>query len=251
MPISIKIKYLYNSGFTIEFDDYFIVVDYFKGELVLPKHRKIIFVVTHSHSDHYNPNIFTMKGAERAHYVISYDVEPIERKGKFFTVSKSFAETERKKVAYDKERTYRVVPWKTFEFAGIEWKAFPSTDQGICILFNIMGVGFFHAGDLNAWKWPDTPIEEQEMEVKNYAEILSHVSQYVVDIAFGPLDPRLKENAYLGPTMLIEKLRPQMFIPMHFREDTAITKRFKDFYQIKSRTFISSLEAPGQEILVR
>lgn len=252
MPVAIKIKYLYNSGFSIDFGKYFIVLDYEKGKLSLPKDKTIIFVVSHSHADHYNPAIFTMPGTERAYYVVSDDVEPcnVFGDGKFIKLTDSNAETERKKIVYNPKRCFRAKPNMTFEFAGLNWNTFGSTDLGISTLFSVNGVNFFHTGDLTAWKWPNTPLEEQNKEVADYEAILEDVANFPVDVAFAPLDPRLMENAYLGSIMLIKRLNPQLFIPMHFRDNTKITKSFKDYFQGQTTTFISTIDFAGQDLLI-
>ncbi len=252
MPVAIKVKYLYNSGFAIDFDKYYIVLDYEKGKLDLPKDKKIIFVVSHSHADHYNPAIFSMPGSEKASYVISDDVEScnVYGDGKFIKLTDSAAETERKKIIYNPKRCFRAKPDMNFEFAGLDWNTFKSTDLGISTLFSVNGVSFFHAGDLTAWKWPNTPIQEQKKEVADYEAILDDIANYPVDIAFAPLDPRLMENAYLGSIMLIKKLNPQLFIPMHFRETPQITRAFKEYFQGQTTTYISTIEYAGQDILI-
>ena len=48
-----------------------------------------------------------------------------------------------------------------------------------------------------------------------------------IDIAFFPVDGRLEDNYILGGQYFIEKLKPKIFIPMHFWEDFKLTSDFK------------------------
>lgn len=247
----ITITYLYNSGFSMDFPDRFLVVDYIEGPLNLPKDKPVTFIVTHAHADHYTPRIFTMKGAEEATYVLSTDVEESFSDGKFIELAKTVEETRRKKIIYNPDRTLRLSPGDSENFQGIQWTAFDSTDQGISLLFEVGGISYFHAGDLNAWKWPDWPKADQEVEVRDFLEVLDEVENYPVDVLFSPLDPRLGENAMLGPWTMVQRLKPQMYIPMHFREEMEITKAFKEGYQDKTRTFLTVINKEGQRMLIR
>lgn len=245
------IQYLYNSGFSLDLADCFLVIDYIQGPLHLPENKPIFFVVTHAHADHYSPKIFTLPGADRAFYVLSTDVEENEQVGKFIHLADTKEETARKKIIYDPKRTLRLAPGDHAFFQNIEWNAFASTDQGISLLFEVNEVSYFHAGDLNAWKWPNWPLEAQQKEVDDFLAILEEVARYPVDVLFAPLDPRLGQNADIGPLAFLDRLRPQMFVPMHFRDDPAITYRFKLDYQEKTKTFLTALQGSGQKVLVR
>lgn len=251
MHNQIVIRYLYNSGFTIEYGHYFVVIDYMKGPLVLPTDREVLFIVTHAHEDHYNPAIFSFPGAERAHFVLSDDVEQPETSGKFIRLSHSPEETAVRKVVYDPRRTRRVQPLESFRFDDLTFQTFGSTDRGISLLFTIQGVSFFHAGDLNAWAWPNASKAEQAREEADYRRWLEKISAYPIDIGFGVVDPRLGENAMIGGALFLEKLHPQIFIPMHFREGVETPVHFRTLYQPRTDTVIEVLTEPGERIVVQ
>jgi len=69
-----------------------------------------------------------------------------------------------------------------------------------------------------------------------------------IDIAFFPVDNRLKEHYYLGGEYFIENLAPKLFIPMHFGDSPEITKDFFERYK-NSKTKIAVINERGQEIL--
>ena len=75
MEHKLNIRYIYHSSFSLEFEDKIIIFDYFQG--TLPKNvndKKVIFVVTHSHADHYNESIFDYENASDITYIVSEDV---------------------------------------------------------------------------------------------------------------------------------------------------------------------------------
>lgn len=251
MDKPITIQYIYNSSYTIDIQDYFIVIDYFRGDLVLPPNKQILFIVTHSHADHYSPEIFTYPGAEKALYLLSDDVEALETVDNVTVLSQSIKETETRKMAYDPERVKRVGPNERFEFAGIHFRSFGSTDRGISILMEIDGISIFHSGDLHAWKWPSSTEEVQEKEVKDFLTELDKIKNFPIDIGFGLVDPRLEENAFVGPDLYLEILKPQIFIPLHFRENFEITRAFADRHSDNPDSRVQAIRAEQDRIIIR
>lgn len=254
----LKIRYLYQSGFSIELDNYLVIIDYYKGKLDLNTDKDIIFIVTHAHADHYNPDIFTMPGAEKASYILSSDVEdPFFNTGdegdyedNILTMSSSTPETERRKIVFDPGRSIRLSPGKSFSFAGLEGRAFGSTDAGISIYFKLGPICIFHSGDLNAWKWPSFTVDEQKKEVDDYLKIIKEVSSLPVDIAFGPVDPRLEKNAFLGPDYLLNYLKPQIFFPMHFGSKTSISNSYALHAVNIGAAYVQIISRSGEEFVI-
>lgn len=251
MPSLINIQYLYNSGFTIEYNDHFIVIDYCEGDLELPDDKQVVFIVTHAHSDHYNPAIFTWPGSENATYLVSNDVGETGMTDNIIHLSDSVEETEALKVLYDPARTLRVGPDEFHVWDGLHIQTFGSTDAGISILFELDQVMFFHAGDLNAWKWPNTSDQEQAEEEENFIRILEKVQEYPIDIGFGVVDPRLEENTFRGAELFLAHLHPQLFIPMHFREDTEITTLLQTKMAHQTDVRIARILGRGQRIEIQ
>ena len=201
---NIKVKYIYNSGFSIETENYFLVIDYYKGNLELNIDKKVIFLVTHGHEDHYSPAIFDHK--DQAQYIISFDVDGIK-------------ESENIKI---------VSPGDSLEVFGLDLSVFGSTDEGSSYYFNVDGIDFFHSGDHNWWAWEDQGPEreiEREKEYKLEIDKLYDLKKDI-DVAFVPVDPRLEHNFYLAGKYFLEKIEPKYFFPMHFGEDYNSNKKF-------------------------
>lgn len=247
----IKIQYLLDSGFAIDYDEHFVVVDYTGGPLDLPKDKEILFLVTQGDRTHYSPKIFTLRGSKNAHYVLFEDVENIEKEGKIFRLSNSIQKTELLKRAYDPQLTRRTGPNKHFDFGGISFASFPSNQGGMAILFEINEVFFFHAGSLNAQLWPEMSPAARQKETDDFMGILNKIKDFPIDVSFGIVDPSLGENAFIGPIFFIKTLNPQIFVPMQFNGLPSITETFRDAMQPKTKTIIQTIKGSGDQIFVR
>ncbi|MBC8587158.1 MBL fold metallo-hydrolase [Paratissierella segnis] len=188
-----KVEYIYHSGFTIEADDYFLVFDYYRGDITL-KDKKIIVFSTHKHHDHYNPKILTWKkNYPDISYVLSSDID----------VSPS-------------KNIYKIDPYEELKLQDVAIKAFGSTDLGVSLLIKLEDKNIFFAGDLNWWHWEEDFPEDQLKEEKDFKDEVSKIIGERIDVAFFPVDPRLEDAFYLGAQYFIEKLKPKIFFPMHF-----------------------------------
>lgn len=234
-----KIHYLYHSGFIVETKSTLLIFDYFNDnsekeerslengviiEEVLKTEKDILFFSSHSHYDHFNPVILSWKKVNpKIKYILSSDIE----KG-LDAVYISEDESIRINDSYI--------------------KAYGSTDIGISLLVNIDGISIFHAGDLNWWHWKDeSDIDNLAME-KAFKEKVEKLSNEKIDIAFFPVDSRQEEYYYIGGEYFIEKMKPKLFIPMHFGNSFEVTKEFNEKMN-SSSTDIVEIYKRGQEIL--
>ena len=69
--------------------------------------------------------------------------------------------------------------------------------------------------------------EQADMEL-NFKSIINKLHNSVdnVDISFFPVDYRLDKFFYLGGNYFINKIKPNLFVPMHYWENTYIVKDF-------------------------
>lgn len=236
------IHYLCHDGFIMETASNILIFDYYKDNNkigtrslksgVIPTEvfntEKAVYVfVTHSHEDHYNPIILNWKNINNnIQYILSSDIN-----------------------LKDSSPNYRIISeGETMELPNIFIKALGSTDAGVSFLIKVDNLVIFHAGDLNWWHWFDESNECNENMAKDFKDKINVLKGENIDIAFFPVDPRLKEHYYLGGEYFIKNFAPKMFIPMHFWNDINIIKNFAEKYK-RDTTEIVVINERGQEIL--
>lgn len=243
-----KINYIYHSGFAMELKACHIIFDYYKKKpynenmdfdfdnllnSVLSSGKKIYVFASHSHSDHFNPEIIKWKKiCQDITYILSSDIH-------------LYSDTENC-VFLDKDKEYKdnIISVNTFG----------STDDGISFVIKVENRTIFHAGDLNWWKWnDDTPEEERCMEDAFKHEIAKIKSKITnIDIAFFPVDKRLEENYLCGGEYFIQELSPHIFIPMHLWDKYGATIEFKNYMTDKypdNMTEIIVIDNANQTVL--
>ena len=133
-----NMTYLHHSGFQIETKHSVLLFDYYTQNGMFDRvnegdfpHKKFYIFVSHGHGDHYDPAI--LRWADRAHYILSDDVElPKDFKG---------------------EVTW-VKPHQKLTVDDLEIETLASNDQGVAFVVKVAGKRtVFHAGDLNWWHW--------------------------------------------------------------------------------------------------
>lgn len=198
-----KIEYIHHSGCTVETEDYFLVFDYYKGDIKL-KDKKTIVFSSHSHPDHYNPEILKWKN-EHNHisYVLSSDID-----------------------VESAPNIYIMEPYKSLKLYDVNIKSFGSTDLGLSFLVEVEGKNIFFAADLNWWIWDEDSKEEKEEMEKAFKGEVARLKGNDIEVAFFPVDPRLRENYSLGGKYLIDELSPKYFIPIHFWNKFSTTYDF-------------------------
>ena len=196
--LGVKIEYIFNSGFTVETKNHFLIFDYYKGDINLSSKKTTVFV-THGHADHYNPEIFNFKGD--IDYVVSDDLK------------------------LDQNVNY-VKPGSEIKLNDMDIKVFGSTDLGVSLLISVDNLNIFHAGDLNWWYWEnDSDQEKLDME-KQFKDEITKIKGHDVDLAFFPVDPRLGQAFGKGGEYFINEISPKYFVPMHFGDNYEATTNF-------------------------
>ncbi|MDX9917369.1 MAG: MBL fold metallo-hydrolase [Gudongella sp.] len=202
--LGIKVEYIYHSGYTIETDRYFLVFDYFRGDIHIPTDKTVIVFVSHGHPDHYNEEIFKWSNeSSNLTYVLSDDID-----------------------IQNTEHITRIAPYETKVVSGVKIDTLLSTDMGVAYILNLDGISIFFAGDLHWWYWDDdSKSEKRRMEMAFKSEI-ARIKGLNADLAFFPVDARLGEYYYLGGEYFINEVNPSIFFPLHFGEDYKVIDRF-------------------------
>jgi len=187
--------------------------------------KKVIVLASHSHIDHFNPLIFEWQSLNKdITYILGNDI----------------------KVRNSNINYISVTPYDEIQIESIKIKAFGSTDIGVSFFVNTGEVSIFHAGDLNWWYWMDDTTDEIESMERQFKLEISRIKGLIVDIAFFPVDPRLRHNYFIGPEYFVNEINPRVFVPMHFGNKYSITKTFAEKMKTHS-TKVIEINHRGQE----
>lgn len=239
----IDITYLDNSGFIADTPTAILVFDYYKDpahslEKTLKKNpnKGVIFFVSHSHYDHFNPDIFNLAQNHQRQFVISNEVQ-LQRS------------------RHDDAPIAWVSPGDNLEslIGNIKVTAFGSTDAGVSYLVTLPdGKTIFHAGDLNYWHWQDESTVEEIKHAYNafvheMQKIMSHIKELY--ICFFPVDPRMGSDFAHGAQLFMENISVKYFFPMHFRQEYKEACDFDQYTTDQTTSFC--LHTPGESISLR
>lgn len=215
--VKVVVEYIHHSCFTVEIGEKFLVFDYYKGDIDL-KNKDIYVFASHNHEDHFNPKILDWKkDYKRINYILSKDIE-----------------------VDNEENVVLMAAYKELIMDGMKIKSFGSTDQGVSFLVSIDGVNIFHAGDLNWWYWDDDA-EKEKIDMENSFKIkIKRIKESGIDIdlAFFPVDPRLKDYYHLGGKYFIDEIKPKYLFPIHFWNKYEVIQEF-----------INKVDAPHTQIV--
>ena len=234
-----KVTYIGHSGFLLEFTHSYFIFDYYKGVIPEPDSDKDIFVfVSHSHPDHFNPEIF-------------------ELKKKYQRVTFLFANQVKRAVNRDEHKSGMKYPEITYLLTGKDSEAYDSagqkllihtlhsTDCGCAFLINYEGVTVYHAGDLHWWTWPGESDEENKKMAADYRKEIEYLEDKRIDIAFAPLDPRQEDDYALGMNYLLSHVNIKHVFPMHFWDDFSVCRKYTGENEVPERTQFHCIESNG------
>ena len=205
-----NLKYIYHSGFLLEFERAYMLFDYYKGDIPsLDKKKKLYVFVSHSHPDHFNEDIFDIfRDHKDVEYILSNDVVPKKQE--------------------DADRSYSLEPNKEYYFNELGVETYLSTDQGLAFMVSYNGKTIYHAGDLNWWTWVGFETEEEyDNLTRNFKNEIDKMGARLIDIAMVPLDPRQGDRFDWGMKYFIEKTRPRHLVPMHCWNKFEVIDRFR------------------------
>ena len=185
-----RLTYWRHSGFSIATDAADILVDYIGGGYEKGD-RPVIALVSHSHGDHRMPDMLPCAD-------IVIDCPAVGEK---------------------------------FDVMGIKIRTFGSTDEGVSFMIEADGRRIFHAGDLNKWHWrADGDAEWTEKAIADFEAVMATLDGERIDLAMFPVDPRMGADYDEGAREFNERLRPGIFVPMHFWDHPEAAEEFAEKY---------------------
>lgn len=235
-----KITYLNHSGFLLEGDTCYCLFDYYKGNIPTLDSGKDIFVFcSHSHEDHFNPDIFQLKHQyPKVTYVFSNEVR----------------KTCKRRLRDETELFSQILFLKSrddYEIAGVggtklKIHTLLSTDRGCAFIIEYEGCVIYHAGDLNNWVWEEESEEWNHRMRQNFRKEMQYLEGQTLDIAFVPLDPRQGKDYFLGMKELLEKTTVKHLFPMHFWNDFSVIEKYIWEYELPEQTHIYKIKYDGE-----
>ena len=230
------VTYLGHSGFLLEWPEMDWLFDYSEGELPTGNGEKpLVVFVSHAHSDHFNPAIFTIRGYREIHYILSEDTregaQPYLAAGMLH-----FMEPE-------EELVLPVVP----DGPQLRIRTLRSTDCGVAFLVEYDGRTIYHAGDLNWWVWPGETEQYNREMTADFLRYTQPLEGKELFLAFLPLDPRQGDWYSKGMTHVLSLARVRHIFPMHLWNDYSVIPKFLRSAEGKPfQEQIVLLTAPGQ-----
>lgn len=222
-----KTTYINHSGFLVETESFYYIFDYYKGVLpVLDKSKKVIVFSSHTHADHYNPEIFGMLSDMQVQAVLSKDISP-KKYPDGIEITKAYAN-------------------KTYYIDNIRIDTLLSTDAGVAfVVYDPEGI-IYHAGDLNDWTWEGEPEQWNRQMRGNYRHEIDKLKNVQPDIAFVVLDPRQENNYANGLIYFIENVKAKQIYPMHYWNDSSVINKLNLTYPQYSDIIKNTEYAKGE-----
>lgn len=210
--MNLEITHIYHSSFRIENEKVVLFIDVFNNfdQLFIPKEKKVYFLATHSHGDHYSDEILNYSKEYNVNYILSDDII-VKAENNITIVKKG-----------DKLKL------KEFDL-----EVFGTTDLGVSFFISLGDINIFHSGDLNWWHWEESELETQLVEEKDYKREIGELVGKQIDIGIVPVDPRLGTGTFLGINYFVELLSPKIIIPMHFSDNFSVTSLIPNYENTK------------------
>lgn len=234
-----QIYFLHHSAIAVVLDKSLLVFDHYMGEHKGMEHGTIsesdlkasgrVYVfASHSHYDHFNPQIFKWEKINpNITYILDSTVRNIDGSVNSVILNRG----------------------ESFEDGYVRVMEFGSTDIGGSFFVQCEGKSFFHAGDLNYWHWRDDGDERYTRAMTKFFEReMKYIRQNVsgIDYAFFPLDSRMGSGYEEGPDIFIETMKPKVFIPVHM-------KNFEDSQSYSKKRFegteVLAINKNGQRLV--
>lgn len=210
-----NVTYIHHSGFLIETESCYYLIDYFQGSIpALNPSKPVIVLASHKHHDHYQKSVFnilTDMGMQHIYAVLSRDIPSGARPEDVPCLPVSAGKR------YDLPQ-------------GQELVTFRSTDVGVAFLIRDGQELFYHAGDLNDWVWSEEPEADNQRMTEKYRKQIDLLAQELdgrtLTVAFVVLDPRQEQDYDRGMLYFLQHISCDCVYPMHYWEQPQIMVRF-------------------------
>lgn len=223
-----KITFIDHSGFSVELKHTILIFDYSKGIIPeYPDDKKIFVFVSHSHGDHYNPEIWKLREKySEVVYILSDDIST-------------------------KEKAIFMHPYETRDLGEVQVETLKSNDLGVAFFVKAEGKTIYHAGDLNWWHWNGEPEADNLYYKKTFQEEIKCLKGKQIDLAFMLLDPRQEDKYCWGMNYFLEQVHPRYVFPMHCFGSYKINGHYLGCSDgEKWKNTVWNITGPGEEFIL-
>ncbi len=208
--MEINLHFIKHSSFMVETEKHILLFDYFEGDLPdFPKDKTLLIFSSHFHGDHFSDKIFGIKHPQIS-YILDKGIKP------------KIKETQ------NQDSILFVDSNCCYNLGDIKIDTLKSTDEGVAFIVKCDGVKIYHAGDLNHWHWDEETPEANFEMAKNYFMEMKKLTGKKFDLAFVPVDPRLKTSHDLGIKGFLENSNAKTVVPMHMWGDFSVVDKIKE-----------------------
>ena len=228
------VTFIAHSGFLIEWDRFYTLFDFWKGDLPpLDPEKPLLVFASHSHEDHFDKRIFALLAEyPNTRYILSHDIRLATRRWEKLGMTDEI---------FARVTSMRADSIYATEVAGepLTIRTVVSTDVGVAFLLSAGNKLVYHAGDLNWWHWEEEGKLYCTNMAANYRRAIGKLAAAVrdeaadcgcapvIDVAMAPLDPRLEDAYDMGVAYLLEKIPVKTLFPMHVWEKFDWIERYR------------------------
>lgn len=229
------LTYIFHSAFSLECENCTLIFDFWKDvetpaynkgfvqQHILERKKPLYVFASHSHKDHFNPEILEWK-KQRPEITYIFGKDILEEN-----------------LALREDALF-LEKGEGFNNSLLSVKAFGSTDSGVSFLVFLEGKKIFHAGDLNNWHWSDeSSIEESKEAELGYLKELADLKKEVsaIDLVMFPVDNRMGTDYDRGAKQFLDAISVKTFAPMHFGNQYDAASAFRETAEKKGVHFLS------------
>ena len=224
-----KVYYIQHSTFLIEYDDRYLLFDYFNKDVladrvefhggmpILDDNKHLYVFASHGHKDHFDLEVLRWaKERNDITYILSKHI----RLGANYLKRNDIESSVKDKIKF-------VTPLNTYQVDDMEIQTLRSNDEGVAFIVKVCGQIIYHAGDLHWWNWSDRGELYCEAIGLEYKRQLRALSNMHIDFGFVVLDPRMNDGYYLGLDYFVKNIDCDLIFPMHLWGEYKLIDDFK------------------------
>lgn len=240
MSEKVFVNYIYDSCYSIEYGNYFLVFDYARGLLDIPESKNIIFFASNKEKDSYTEEIFNLVGLDSLNYILNKNIADLKYDGNIIYLNKDKLKMKNLKKLYSKDNVHfmsadsRLI--LDFSDQDLKVSAFSIDGFSLGFLIEIDSLVIFYGGS----------IDLDKIDFDDYIDLLDELSSAKPDMVFLPIT-KLNKTSLSHLDKLINDADSQLFFPTKIGGIEEESLEFKKFYKNKT-TDIRSINRVNQEI---